>query len=154
MIRVVVTVLVALALVAASLPAIEHAAADRSDAQVRAAIDDVDAAATDLARSEEAAPGTTGARRVVTVEIPRERPTAAAVERVTIAPEGRRYRYRIDGRSPESVRGTVPVYTLDGEPLVLREAGRHRLVLALVRVEGSRRVVVARFETAMERGLV
>lgn len=154
MIRVVVTVLLALALVAASLPAIAHVAADRSDAQVRAGIDDLDAAATDLARSEEAVPGTEGARRVVAVEIPAEGLSAAAVAHVTIAPDGRRYRYRIGGRSAESVRGTVPVYTLDGEALVLRDAGRHRLVLALVDVEGSRRVVVARYRTAIEQGLV
>lgn len=154
MIRLVVTVLVALALVAASLPAIEHAGADRSDAQVRAAIDDVDAAATDLARSEEAVPGTAGARRVLTVDLPAEALAAAAVERVVVEPEGRLYRYRVEDRSGRTVRGTTPVYTLGGEPLVLREAGSHRLVLALVEVEGSRRVVVERFDAAVERGLV
>lgn len=154
MIRVVVTVLLALVLVAASLPAIDYAAAERSETEVRAGIDDLDRAATELARSEEAVPGTVGARRVVTVELPAERPTAAEVDHLTVAPDGRTYRFRVAGRAEHAVRGTVPVYTHDGRPLELREAGRHRLVLALVSVEGSRRVVVARQRTASELGLV
>jgi len=153
-IRVVVTVLLALVLLAASLPAIEHVGADRSDAQVRAAIDDLDVAATELARSEEAVPGTDGARRVVTVRLPVDALGAAAVERVVVEPGSRRYRYHVEGRAARTVRGTVPLYTLDGERLVLRESGTHRLVLVLVEVEGSRRVVVERFDAAIERGLV
>lgn len=153
MIRVVVAVLVALALVGASLPAVEHVGGDRSDAQARAAVHDLDTAATDLARSEEAVPGTRGARRVVTVTLPAEGVASAPVRRLAVEPEGRRYRYRVDGRSPRTVRGTVPVYTPDGEALVLQEAGSHRLVLALVDVGGSRRVVVARLDAAVERGL-
>lgn len=144
MIRVAVTVALAVALLAASLPAIEYAAAERSDARVRAAIEDLDAAATDLARSEEATPGTAGARRVVTVRLPRRGATTAAVERVVVTAANRSYRYRVAGREPRTVHGTVPVYPVRGEPLELRAPGEHRLVLRLVEVGGDRRVVIER----------
>lgn len=144
MIRVAVSVLLAVALVAASLPAIDYAAAERSDAQVRAAIDDLDAAAAELARTEEAAPGTAGARRVVAVDLPERGLAAAEVAHLTIAPTNRSYSYRVEGRSARTVRGRVPVYVADGRPLALREPGRHELVLRLVEVGGERRVVVER----------
>lgn len=144
MIRVVVTVLLAVAIVAAAMPAVEHAGEDRSDAAVRVAIDDIDDAATDLARSEEAVPGTAGARRSVTVRLPAAAVGSAPVDRLELSGTDRRYTYQVAGRDARTVRGTVPVYTLDGEPLVLREPGRHDLVLALVSLEGQRRVVVAR----------
>lgn len=150
MIRLLVAVLLAVALLAASLPAIDYAGEERSEALTRAAIDDVDAAATDLARSEEAAPGTAGARRVVTVELPRPAFAAAAVRRVAISPTNRSYSYRVEGRTNRTVRGTVPVYTTDGRPLELG-AGRHRLVLRLVDVGDSRRVVVERAVQSVSR---
>lgn len=146
MIRVVVTVLLAVAILAASLPAVEHAAADRSEEQLGAAIDSIDAAALELAESEEAVPGTEGARRTVEVTLPGAGVAAAGVERFEINGTDRRYAYRVEGRDVRERRGSVPVRTLDGEPLVLRESGTHELVLALVDVEGDRRVVVARLE--------
>lgn len=152
MIRVVVSVLLGVALLAASLPAVEHAAEERSDAQVRAAIDDVDVAAAELARSEEAVPGTAGARRVVTVDVPAKGLAAAEVTHVTVAPSNRTYRYRVAGRSPQTVRGDVPVYTAEGRPLVLRTSGRHRLTVRLVHVGGDRRVVVERGTPADDAG--
>lgn len=152
MIRVAVSVLLAVALVAASLPAIEHAAAERSDVQMRAAIDDLDAAAAELARTEEAAPGTEGARRVVTVELPERGLAAAQVAHLTVSPTNRTYRYRVAGRTERTVRGRVPVYVADGRPLELRSAGRHRLVLRLVEVGGERRVVVERADRARSTG--
>jgi hypothetical protein len=142
-IRVVVTVLLAAALLAASLPAVEDAAADRSERQLRAEIRDLDAAATDLLRSEEAVPGTAGARRSVDVTIPSQGIGAGAVQRLRISGTDRRYAFRVEGRDRREVLGTVPVHTLDGEPLVFREPGTHEFVLALVQVEGERRVVIA-----------
>jgi hypothetical protein len=142
-IRVVVTILLAAALLAAALPAVEDAAADRSERQLRAEIRDVDAAATDLLRSEEAVPGTAGARRTVAVTIPSPGIGAGDVEQLRISGTDRRYSFRVDGRDSREITGTVPVHTLDGEPLVLREPGTHEFVLALVQVEGDRRVVIA-----------
>lgn len=144
MIRVVVTVLLAVALLAASLPAVEDAAADRSERQLRAEVRDLDAAATDLMRSEEAVPGTAGARRTVEVTIPTPGIGAGEVEQLRISGTARHYSFRVEGRDRREITGTVPVHTLDGEPLVLREPGTHELVLALVQVEGERRVVIAR----------
>lgn len=146
MIRVVVTVLLAVAILAASLPAVEHAAADRSEEQLGAGIDSIDAAALELAKSEEAVPGTEGARRTVEVTLPADGVAAAGVERFAISGADRRYAYRVEDRAEREHRGSVPVHTLDGEPLVLRESGTHELVLVLVEVEGGRRVVVARLE--------
>ncbi|GAB3686220.1 hypothetical protein GCM10028857_17940 [Salinarchaeum chitinilyticum] len=153
MIRVVVTVLLAIALLAASMPAVEHAGADRSEEQLRSGVRNLDAAATALAESEEAVPGTVGARRTVAVRIPAADIGAAGVERFAISGSDRRYAFRVEGRD-ETVRfGTVPVHTLDGEPLVLREPGTHELVLALVEIGGDRRVVVARLERVRDGAL-
>lgn len=145
MIRVLLAVALAVALLAASLPAIEHAGEERSDAFTRAAVEDLDAAVTDLARSEEAVAGAAGARRVVTVELPRPAFATAELRHLTISATNRSYSYRVAGRTRRTVRGTVPVYTTDGRPLELA-AGPHRLVLRLVDVGGSRRVVIERVE--------
>lgn len=147
MIRVVVSVMLAVALVAAAQPAVEQAAGERTDAEVRAAVDELDVAATELARSEEAAAGAGCARRVVTLALPAAGPATAPVERLVVEPTGSAYHYRVGGRANRTVAGSVPVYTLDGEPLVLEEAGRHRLVLTLVEVGGTRRVVVERLQS-------
>jgi len=143
-IRVVVTILIAGALLAVAFPVIDHEAADRSDAEARAAIQSIDDAATDLARTEEAVPGEVGARRSVTVDLPERGIASSAVEHLTISPDGYAYSYQVAGRSPRTVRGRTPVHTLDGEPLALRGDGRHELVLALVDEGGERRVVIAR----------
>lgn len=153
MIRVVVTVLLAVAILAAAMPAVEHAAADRSEDRLRASVDEIDAAAVELADSEEAVPGTEGARRTVEVTLPADGFAAAGVERFAISGTDRRYAYRVEGRPTRERRGSVPVHTLDGEPLVLREPGSHELVLALVTIEGERRIVVARLERVRDGAL-
>lgn len=150
MIRLVLAVLIAVVLLAASLPAVEHAGEERSEVQTRAAIDDLDRAATDLARTEEAAPGTAGAQRVVTVELPASGFTTAEVRSLTIAPTNRSYSYRVEGRDARTVRGTVPTYASDGRPIELAAGERHRLRLSLVHVGGERRVVVERDERGVE----
>jgi hypothetical protein len=152
-IRIVVTVLLAIAILAAALPAVEHAAADRSEEQLLASVEEIDAVALDLAESEEAVPGTEGARRTVEVTLPADGVAAAGVERFAINGTDRRYAFRVDGRPPRERRGSVPVRTLDGDPLVLRESGTHELVLALVEIEGERRVVVARLERVRDGAL-
>lgn len=151
MIRVVVTVLVAGAILAAALPVIEHEARDRSDAEARAAIQAIDDAATDLVRTEEAVPGTVGARRAVTVELPARGLAAAEIQHLTVSATGHTYSYQVTDRSPRTVQGRTPVWTLDGEPLVLRGDASHELVLALVTEAGERRVVIAR-ESAVRAG--
>jgi len=150
-IRVVVTVLLAVAIVAAAMPVVDHEAADRSDATLRAEIEAIDLAATTLLRSEESVPGTVGARRSLAVELPASGIAAAGVDHLTISPANRSYRYRVAGRIPRTVQGRTRVYTHDGEPLVLEASGTHELVLALVEFEEERRVVVAR-RRAVESG--
>lgn len=152
MIRLVLAVLLAVALAAASLPAVQYAGEERSEAQTRAAVADIDAAATDLARSEEVAPGTPGARRVVTVDLPARGVGRAPVHSLRIAPANLSYSYRVGGRRPKTVHGTEPTYAADGTPIELSDAGRHRLRLRLVEVGGDRRVVVDRFDATAGAG--
>lgn len=146
MIRLAVTVVLAVAVLAAATPAIESGRIARTEAQVNAAVDDVDAAALDLLAAEDPVERGPGARRVVTVRLPSRGVAAAEVEALRIG-SGGRYAYRIGG-APERVRyGRAPVHTADGEPLVLREDGSHRLVLRLVERNGERVVVVERVRT-------
>lgn len=146
MIRTVLAVVLSAALLAAAQPAVDHAAADRSEAQVRADLESLDAAAADLRATGEVTPSGPGARRSVTVDLPRAGVGAAPVRRVVVSPTNRTYRFRVAGRPAETVRGSVPVTTRTGEPLVLRGAGEHRLVLTLRGADdgGERRVVVRR----------
>lgn len=144
MIRTVLAVVLSAALLAAAQPAVDDAAADRSEAQIRSDLESLDAAATDLARGEEVAPVGPSARRSVTVDLPHPGVGAARVRRVVVSPSNRTYRFRVAGRPTEVVQGTVPVVTESGEPLVLRGAGTHRLVLSLRRDGAERRVVARR----------
>jgi hypothetical protein len=155
-IRVVVAVALTTALVAASLPAVADARADRTDAELRTAGEHVRRAAAALWTDEDATrSGVSGARRVVTVHLPRASWAAAGVAWFAVggapaseadAPESRprnrslvAYRVR-DGPTRRLRLPGVAVRTPEG-PVVLREAGAHRLRLRLVR-DGGRAVVV------------
>lgn len=144
MIRVVVAALLALAILAAAMPAIESARQDRTEAQVEAAIDDIDEAAVDLTRSEEPVKHGPGAKRVVTVKIPAAGFAAADVEYLRIGADDGRYEFRIEDRRQRARHGRIPVHGSDGEPVVLSEPGTHRLALRLVADGSGTRVVVER----------
>lgn len=156
MIRVVVVVALTTALVAASLPAVADARADRTDAELRTAGERVRRAAAALWTHEDATrPGVGGARRVVSVRLPRASWSTARVGWFAVGggplPEagaaggGSRNRslvaYRVRGGTTRRLRlPGASVRTPDG-PVVLREAGVHRVRLRLVR-HGGRAVVV------------
>lgn len=146
MIRVVLAVVLTLALLATSLPAIESARIDRTERVLQDDIAGVDDAAMDLRRTDEHVDGP-GARRVVEIELPEHGWTAAGVEQVTIPGNGTPPSYRIAER-PGRVVGTESklVRPEDREPITLRNPGRHRLLLTLSERDGERVVVIERFE--------
>ncbi|RXK48480.1 DUF7311 family protein [Halorientalis pallida] len=159
MLRVLVAVVLASALLAAGLPGIELAARERSEATLTAEADRLRTAIADLRHRESAVGAAVGARRVVTVEIPARARTAAGG--ATLALGGVPWESRSDGRSavdlawridggPITTRrlpGLRVVHYRDGrirdEPLVLEAPGEHRL--ALTRIErGGRRLLAVR----------
>lgn len=150
MIRAVLTVTLAVAILAAAVPAIENAQIQRTETTLTSDLQSVRAAATALAASEDAIePPAPGARRVVTVDFPERDLSAAAVESVRIDAEGLTYRI-VEGPSD-----TVPFETdarvvvrprSDHEAITLTAAGRHHLVLSLQYVNATRTVYIERLD--------
>ena len=162
MLRVVVTVTLAVALVAVTLPALETARRDRSDQRVTAELDRLAAAIEDVyAREAAVSPEASGAQRVVTVRLPTRSWTDAEVEYVAIGAHPEHtgvdernettFGWQVSGARPRTRRlADVPVEAAtpsgSDSPLVIREPGRHRLALSLVDRDGQRTVVVRRVD--------
>jgi hypothetical protein len=150
-IRVVLVAVLAVAVAAVAVPAVERGRVDRTATALDAAADRLDRTARLLvARDDPTGVGVGGARRVLTLELPVRGPGAAAVERFALdgrdgaAGPGGWVRYRVAGGETRRVRVTADLRTPDG-PVVLRDGGRHRLVLRLVaRPDAPPAVVVGR----------
>lgn len=147
-VRVVIAALLAAAIVATALPAIDTGRERATDQLVRGELDEVErAAATLLATEETARNGADAPRRSVTVSVPAESWRRAGVDGVVIrGADGEtagRVTYAVDGRAPRSRPLSVPLRPADG-PVELRESGDHRLRLRLVREDGERVVIVDR----------
>ncbi|WP_136715815.1 DUF7311 family protein [Halorientalis salina] len=159
MLRVVVAVALAVALLAVTLPALETARADRSEHRVEGEIDGLAAAIEDVYARESAAPaGSAGARRVVTLRVPAQSWTDAGIEYVAIG--GRPdwsdvddrnstvLAWQVTGREPQERR--IPDVTVAGDTggdtgsVVIREPGIHRLSVALIERGDETAVVVRR----------
>jgi hypothetical protein len=161
MIRAAMAVILATALLATSLPALDVARRDHSATAVRAELDRLATAMRDLAaRDETVPPGAPGARRVVSLRVPGRSWTEAGVDYVAVAEsspaeaasnrseptvtwqvvDGAAQTRRLAGLSVDT---DPPAGSADG-PLVLRESGIHRLELTLVRRAGAPTVVVRR----------
>jgi hypothetical protein len=146
--RVVLAVVLASALLAVALPAVDGARTGNADRAVRGELLAVERGASSLVAGEETTPGA-GARRSVPVTLPGASWGRVSVDSVTFhggsaasAPPRRgRVTYRLDGRDERTATVDAPLWTPDG-PVTLRGTGRHRLVLELVRVDGRRVVVV------------
>lgn len=158
MIRLVLAVALAVALVAATLPAIEKARQDRGRVAAERSLDRLAAAASDLtARDAAVRPGARGARRVLRLCLPRRSWTRAGVTALALTATdgaGTRVGYRVgDGREVER-RLPVALWPLDGDathadgteegPTLSLSPGCHRLVLAAVRRDGAVGVTVRR----------
>jgi hypothetical protein len=152
-IRVVLTVALATALLTASLPAVDSARADRTAARLDADFAHVrESAATLVDRDAPTRSDVSSARRVVTIHVPRSSWTTAAVDTVTMTGSdegGERTTatlgYTLENGRQRRVRLDVPLRTPDG-PLVFVGSGTHRLVLTLARGDDGPVVVARRGE--------
>jgi hypothetical protein len=145
-IRAVLAVAVATALLGVAIPALEDARSDRSARLVRGEVAAIERAADSLLAADETAPSR-GARRVVDVSLPEGSWSNADVDELGIRGSAGTWRnrstvrYRVDGGSSRSVEVDAPLYTPDGVVDVPGD-GTSRVVLELVRVEGRPAVAV------------
>lgn len=166
MLRVVVAVALATAMLAVSLPAIDGASADRTSVIVRAEVDTLETAVRDLKTGDGAVPeGISGARRVVTVRLPARGWTSTRLEYLAIGSRidpsraeqnETAFAWRVESGPVQTRRlPGIQIEHADGDgddPLVLREPGPHRLALTLVEHAGNRSVVVRRLSGPDESG--
>jgi hypothetical protein len=132
MFRVAFAVVFAVAMLGATLPAVEAGATERTAAGVEVDLDRLERAMLALYDGEAAtAPGVDGAVRRVTLRLPRDSWTTVPVASVDLVPThtGARLSYRL--RDGERVSRHVPVPLRTS--LALEAPGRHRVVLRLVR---------------------
>lgn len=140
MIRAILAVCLAVALLGVTLPAIEDASRDHSARLADAELTRLRATLTDLAATDDALPADSpGARRLVTLRMPTPDLTAAPIAYLAVggvpdsdsrtgsdtAPD--RLAYRLEGGQPRTIPVPVDLRTVDGDPLVFRSADRHRL---------------------------
>lgn len=147
MLRAVLAVLVVLAILALSQPAIQqgrhdHAAtllADEADAFVEES--------RNLVRTDEAVDGP-GARRIVTVELPAAQRFSAGANYVEISGgETPRIEWAVDGGATQRrLLEDLRLRISDGDTLRLEGSGDHRLLLRLTGPSGDPVVDVSRFE--------
>lgn len=167
MLRTVLAVLLAVAILGIANPAIDDARGTRSDHLVRGELATVERTIQALDETEPAMPvGRAGARRVRTVDVPERSRTSAAVARVTVGGVPNRIAAADAERSdvlsytrPNGSRKTIQLNGVDlrvahyrdeqlqvesdDAPLVLRP-GTHRLVFRPVRIDGRRVILVHR----------
>lgn len=162
MLRAVIAVSLATALLGIGLAGLDTARHEHSDAQVRGEIEHLTAAIHDV-HAREAAVGTSddAARRVVTLRLPERDWTNAGIDYVQIG--GTIDQTDAGGNVSDAAGGTIGYrvagnheqhLTLDGirieggpsgeRPLVIGESGTHRLAVSLVDRDGNRTVVVER----------
>lgn len=174
MLRAVLAVALAAAIVAVAVPAVEDARVDHADASLRDDLRRLRRTAVALAASSDPVPvGARGARATVTLRLPGQGwhaprvayvavggvpppvggPSAGGPSRpgVTDPAGGDVFVWRVAGGPRHVLRVPVDVRTVadggpaaDPEALVLRDPGRRRLALRLVRVHGRPVVVVRR----------
>lgn len=163
MLRAVLAVALAVALLAASLPAIDGARRDHADREVGSQLRQVGATLERFAaRNDPVPPRGAGARATVRLHLPGRTWGTARVAYVAVGgaknatdPAGSDVlAWRVAGGPERTLRvdgidlqvGGDGRIGPDGEPLVLHEPGRHRLVLALVSRDGRPVVLVRRFK--------
>lgn len=140
MIRAVLAVVVAAALLAAALPAVDSVRTNRTAATMERSVDRLERAGSDLLANDAA---DAGARRVVTVTLSARSLAAAGIDRFVVSCASEcLVRYRLADRRTRSHRvRSIPLATPDG-PVRFSTPGTHRLVLGLAEENGSRVVTV------------
>lgn len=156
MLRAVIAALLAVALLAASQPALERARVDHADSLVADEVTAVRTVIRDLlARDDPVPAGAPGARRTLPLRLPGRSLASSGVVRVVLGPNDTRpdrLAWRVRGGGRTHVRVGVDVRKPDGGPLILRRSGVHRLVFRLVSWRGRPTVVVQRLEFKPEAG--
>lgn len=153
MLRVVFTLALAVALLAVTFPAVDHASVERSDAEVRSVVDRLVSEARALVAGNDAVPPDSDpARRAVTVDLPSDGFASAPIRsfRIVAPPGG-----NIDGSpSGEEIEGSSPGGAAErstpgehsgGSPAETNSAGESTGTVATLiswRVEGGARHAV------------
>ena len=144
MIRVVLAVAVGAALLGAAVPAVETVRVSHADARVAGTLDRVEAAARTLAERNDAVRAPGGARRVLTLHLPRGTWGTSGVDHFAVRPHplGNRtvVRWRVDGGETTERRLDAVAIEPTGDGFTRREGGRLRVRLVLVD-RGNHRVV-------------
>lgn len=156
-VRTVLAVALAAALLAVSQPAIQSATRERTASAIADEVEQFVERAESLVDTDDAVTSP-GARRIVTVTLPERSRTAAGVQELRIEPdyatesradstEASALAWTIE-RSEERRRilERIQLETADGDPLTLTEPGRHRLVLSLRGSNAKPRVHVSWYQ--------
>jgi len=136
-IRALLAVSIAAALLAASLPAVESAAADRTAAALDRDADRLERAAESLLAADDP-----GARRILRVTLPANSVVAVGVETFVVdCDPACAVRYSLRNGASRTRPLSLPLATPDG-PVRLGTAGSHRLRLGLAHGDDGRVVTV------------
>lgn len=138
MLRAVLAVAMAAALLAVSVPVVETARVQYSDERIDRELDAIETAATTLTeRNDPPPPGVPGPRQTITIDLPEKTWSTAGVAEVRLTPaadsEGHTTaRWRVSGGTEHTrqLRAKVVTPQRTGE-IVLRDGGRQQLVLEL-----------------------
>lgn len=153
MFRAVLAVALAVALLGASLPAVDTARVERADATVERELRRLADEMRLLDRREDpATEGARGPRWRVRVRLPRRSWTSAGIEHVSLSnrtgrnrSNGTVFRWRVDGGHRRAMYlPSVRVRPAEDGSLAFRTGGTHRLALGLVRDGGTTVVTVRR----------
>lgn len=146
MLRTVLAVALAAALLAVSLPAVDSARETHAETRVETAVSRLETAASELARASDPVPlGSPGARRHHTLRLPQATWGSAGFDALRLPPpeSNSQPTWRVAGGNWTVVE-TIPALVGPPGGLTLREGGRQRVVLTLHEVDGSQVVVVSR----------
>lgn len=147
MIRYVLAVLLAVALLAVAVPASERAAAIRASDSVERSVAALERAATSLLDERPTPAGVRAPQRSVTVKFPTESLASARLRSFVVdrVGSGSLVRYAVAGRPTRRIHVDAPLVAPDGGRVDLgRPTGEVTFVLSLQREAGRRVVVLTR----------
>lgn len=131
MIRVALAVACAVALLGASLPAIDDARTENAAATIETDLNRLDRAAAAVAAADRPRTDTPGERRAVVISLPDRTVQNAGVEAVRIGgASNRTVEYHPGGGRTQTAVLSAPVRPEGGGQIVLSSPGTHRLVLS------------------------
>jgi hypothetical protein len=149
-VRTVLALVIAAALLAVSMPAVTDARLDHTEATVRAEVQGIERAMRSLRATDDPVAGGDGPRRQVTLTVPERSWTDSGVRDLVVRPgneSGLCVRWRLRGGRTGTTRvGSGPV-TVAGSPLRFGTAGRHSVVVSLTAGPSGPRISVRRFTT-------